>query len=170
MILFLEIAKNQEKNRITFSGKTTFQPSGGEDMSNQQLKHKHPFWSFPNFFDTESLLESVPKSIEHSGLGISEDKDFIIVEAALPGLSPEEIEVTFEKGVLWIKGEKKEEMEDKKRNYYRKASKSFSYHVDIPGEVDLSQDPVAEYKHGMMTVRFKKSEKHSARQIKVHVK
>ncbi|MBM3197947.1 MAG: Hsp20/alpha crystallin family protein [Chlamydiae bacterium] len=139
-------------------------------MSNQPMKHRHPFWALPSFFDTESLLEPASRSMEHSGLSLCEDKDHVIVEAALPGLSPNEIEITFEKGMLWIKGEKKEEEEDKKRNYYRKASRSFSYHIDVPGDLDMSQEPTAEYSNGMMTVRFKKSEKHTARQIKVRIK
>jgi len=34
----------------------------------------------------------------------------------------------------------------------------------------MNQDPTAEYANGMMIVRFKKSEKHAARSIKVNVR
>ena len=44
-----------------------------------------------------------------SGLSVSEDENHVFVEAALPGLKADEIEMTFDKGILWIKAEKKEE-------------------------------------------------------------
>src|SRR5271168_4598941 len=69
------------------------------------------------------------------GLQISEDEASVTVEAALPGLSENEVDVTFEKGTLLIRGEKKETEEDKKRKYYRRSSSSFMYHLTVPGNV-----------------------------------
>jgi HSP20 family protein len=92
---------------------------------------------------------------ESSNLTLSEDKNNFYVEAALPGLKPEEIEISLEKNVLWIKGQKKEEEKDKK--YYRKASSSFSYRVVIPVEIDEKKDIEATYKDGIMKVAFQKA-------------
>jgi HSP20 family protein len=43
-------------------------------------------------------------------MSVSEDKNHVYIEAHLPGLKTDDIELSFERGVLWIKGEKKEEV------------------------------------------------------------
>lgn len=92
-----------------------------------------------------------------SGLSVSEDEQNIYIEASVPGVKAEEIEMSYEKGVLWIKGEKKEETEDKKKKYYRKASSSFSYRVAVPENVDETKEPQAVCKNGLLKVTFAKS-------------
>lgn len=110
--------------------------------------------------DETSLNMSSP-----SGLSVSEDAKHIYVEASVPGIDPKDIEITFDKGVLWIKGESKQETKEKK--YYRRASNSFSYRVAVPGEIDLSQDPQAEARNGVMHVTFTKSPASQPRKITV---
>lgn len=127
------------------------------------------FWTFPSF-RFPSLWEEEEKEIISgipSGLSVSEDERNIYVEAAVPGIEPKDIEVTFDKGILWIKGEAKEE--EKKKKYYRKASRSFSYRVAVPGEIDLNAEPVATCKNGIMTVTFPKSAKAQPKKIAVKV-
>ena len=46
------------------------------------------------------------------------DKE-ILVKADLPGVDPKNVEITVENGVLMVRGEKKEEKEEKKKNYPR---------------------------------------------------
>lgn len=108
----------------------------------------------PSIFEDDELW-SLP-SPATSGLSISEDQNSVFIEAHLPGLQMENIEVTIDKGYLWIRGEKQESEEDKQKKFYRKASSSFSYHVAVPSNVDETQDPVAVYKNGVMKVTFKK--------------
>jgi len=125
------------------------------------------FWTFPAF-RFPSLWEEEEKELTAgvpSGLSVSEDEKNIYVEAALPGIDPKDIEVTFDKGILWIKGEAKEE--EKKKKYYRKASRSFSYRVAVPGEIDEKVEPEAKCKNGVMTVTFAKSPKTQPKRITV---
>lgn len=110
----------------------------------------------------------VPSS-SPSGLSISEDEKKVYVEAALPGIDPKNVEVTFHEGYVWIRGESKEEEKDKSRKYYREATRSFSYRVAVPGEVDMNADPVATYKHGVMSVAFTKSPKLQPKKIQIQV-
>ena len=105
-----------------------------------------------------------------TGLSLSEDNSHVYIEAHLPGLKIEDIEVTFEKGVLWIRGEKKEEEEDKKKKYYRKASNSFSYRVQLPDLVDDQKEPEATYKDGVMRVSFFKSQGGQPKKINIQPK
>lgn len=91
-----------------------------------------------------------------SGLSVSEDDKHIYVEAAVPGIEPDKVEVTYDKGVLWIRGEQEQKQEDKNRKFYRRASTSFSYRMAVPGDVDMSKEPKATCKNGIMKVVFDK--------------
>lgn len=104
---------------------------------------------------------------DHSGLSISEDKKNIYVEAALPGLKNEDVDVTLDKGVLWIKGEKKEEQQDKDKKYYRKATSSFSYRLALPNNIDETKEPKANLQNGVMTITFAKAPQSQAKKINI---
>ncbi len=128
-------------------------------------------WSFPSMRFPFSLFEENEEEgwlqdfSDPSGLSVYEDKDNVFVEAALPGMKTEEIEMTFEKGILWIKAEKKEEVEDKNKKFYRKATSNFSYRVAVPGDVDENRDPEAVYADGILMVVFSKSKKNEPKKI-----
>jgi HSP20 family protein len=131
------------------------------------------FWSFPSFpsiqfpsiWNEDDDWLTAPSS--PSGLSLSEDDGKIYIEAAVPGIDPKNIEMTYQDGYLWIRGEMKETEKDKNRKYYREASKSFSYRVAVPGDIDESIEPSANYKHGVMTVAFMKSPKTQPKKIQV---
>lgn len=100
-----------------------------------------------------------------SNISISEDDKYVYVQAGLPGVDPKDIEVTFDKGLVWIKGETKEE--EKSKKFYRKATSQFSYRVAVPGDIDPNKDPEASCKNGVMTVTFAKSPAHQPKKITV---
>ena len=103
----------------------------------------------------------------NSGVSISEDEKSVYVTASLPGVDPKDIEITHEDDYVWIRGEVSETEEDKKKKYLRRSLQSFSYRVAVPGEVDLTKDPEATSKHGVMTIRFTKSPKSQPKKIAV---
>jgi len=125
------------------------------------------FWRtpirFPSFWDDDDELALNTSS--PSSVSVSEDEKNIYVEAALPGVDPKDVEITFDKGMVWIKGETKEEEKGKK--YYRKATSSFSYRIAVPGELDQNKEPQATCKHGVMTVTFAKSAVKTPKKITV---
>jgi len=125
------------------------------------------FWRtpirFPSFWDDDDELSL--NSAASNGVSISEDEKNVYVEAALPGVNPKDVEVTFDKGMVWIKGETKEEEKEKK--YYRKAVNSFSYRIAVPGELDGQKEPEATCKNGVMTVSFAKSAVKTPKKIAV---
>ena len=124
-----------------------------------------PSIQMPSIWNDDDDWLTMPSS--PSGLSVSEDDKKIYIEAALPGIDPKNVEITTQDGYLWIRGETKEEEEDKGRKYYRKAAKSFSYRVAVPGDIDNSIDPTATYKHGIMTVAFMKSAKSQPKKVQV---
>ncbi len=127
-----------------------------------------PSMRMPSLWGDEDDWQTVPSV--SSGLSISEDDDSYYIGASLPGIDPEDVEITFQDGYLWIRGEAKEEEDDKKKKYYRQSSRSFSYRIAVPGEVDSSKEPEAVSKNGVMTVTFAKSPKTQPKKIQVRVK
>ena len=129
-------------------------------------------WSFPSLRFPFSLLDENQEEwlqdfSDPSGLSVSEDESNVYIEAALPGLKSDDIEMTFDKGILWIKGEKKEETQEKNRKYYRKSVGIFSYRVAVPGNVDESKHPEATFKQGVLKVTFSKTKKSEPKKIPV---
>jgi len=125
------------------------------------------FLSFPmaDFWEDDDAWMST--SSTPSGLSVHEDDKNVYVDAAVPGIDPEDVEVLFQDGYVWIRGEAKEEEKDKEHKYYRKAARSFSYRVAVPGEIDATKEPEASYRRGIMTVRFAKAPKAQPKKIAV---
>ena len=124
---------------------------------------------FPAFFTDEEEEKSACCSpfTTASDLSISEDESSVYVEAALPGLNQKEIDVTFHEGVLTIRGNKKEEEPDKKRKYYRKANRGYTYQLVVPGNIDEQKEPEAEFKNGIMTIIFAKQRREEPKKIQI---
>jgi HSP20 family protein len=121
-------------------------------------------WNFPlvNFPD-----DDFPTLTSPSGISISEDDHHVFVTAALPGVEENDIETTYNKGILWVKGETEEKEEDKKRKFYRRSTGSFSYRIAVPGEIDHSAEPEATFKNGVLTIKFSKSPSSQPKKITV---
>ena len=142
-------------------------------MSEEKKHLPRSFWSLPRSRIPFSLFESMDDDWDlhefsnPAGLSVFEDDDNVSVEAALPGIKNDEIDLSFDKGILWIKAEKKEETEDKKRKFYRKAMTVFSYRIAVPGDVDENKEPEAFCKHGVLRVIFSKARKGPSKKILV---
>ncbi len=121
------------------------------------LKKKFPTdnnWeNFPFHFD-DQLVSLASHS---SGLSVYEEGDNIMIEAALPGVKSEDIELSQNQGFILIEGEKKEGKA--KRKYYNQAAFSFSYRVPIPVKADMNEEPKALFKDGVMKITFMKRDK-----------
>jgi HSP20 family protein len=124
-----------------------------------------PSFRFPSLWEEEEEEKYLSLPNIPSGLTVSEDDKKVYIEAAVPGVDPDKIEVTFNKGVLWIKAEGEEEEKGKK--YYRKASRSFSYRVAVPGNIDEKAEPEAVCKNGIMKVTFAKTPEAKPKKITV---
>jgi HSP20 family protein len=126
------------------------------------------FWSTPSrlqsIFDEDDTWTNFLPS---SGLTISEDETHVYVEAALPGLEKNAIDVTYDKGVLWIRGSQNSEENDKNKKFYRKASQSYSYRISVPGNIDDTQETDTVYKNGVIRVTFKKVPENQPKKLNI---
>jgi HSP20 family protein len=81
------------------------------------------------------------------------------ITAELPGLDEKNIEVALADDVLTIKGEKSEEKEEKKKNYYRseRSFGSFQRSFELPESVDQGKIE-ASFQKGLLTITMPKTE------------
>jgi HSP20 family protein len=125
---------------------------------------------FNRFFDLDfpSMRSFFREDTWTPRMDVSESESAVTVKAELPGCEAENIDVRLEGRRLTIKGEKKDEKEDKEANLHRveRAYGFFSRSIDLPVEVD-AKDVAATYKKGVLTVVLKKTKSTAAKKIKV---
>jgi len=102
---------------------------------------------------------------------VTESEKEINVAAELPGIEEKDIDVTVSGNSLTIKGEKKEEKEDKGKDYYRmeRSYGSFSRTIPLPVEVETDHAS-ASYKKGILLIKIPKSAKAIEEKKKIPVK
>jgi HSP20 family protein len=124
----------------------------------------------------DSLVEGRPgRRVEEIGewlpsLDVSETKNDLLVKAELPGLDPKEIDISVANGILTIKGEKKQEKEEKEENYHlvERSYGSFVRSVQLPKDVQ-SDNISASFKNGILKITLPKSEEAKKKEIKIKV-
>ncbi len=90
---------------------------------------------------------------------VVETNDQIKVSAELPGLDDRDIEVSLDRGVLTISGEKSEEHKEERENYYRAERTYGSFRRSIPLPAEVNEDEVeAVFQNGVLTITLPKAE------------
>ena len=99
---------------------------------------------------------------------ILENKENLVLEAELPGLTRDDFELSFENNVLTLKGERKFEKKDESDNYHRveRAYGSFTRSFTLPSTV-TADGARAEFENGILTISLPKREETKARKIEV---
>jgi HSP20 family protein len=118
---------------------------------------------WPTVWDDE---EAYLAPVVDSNLDIYETENEVVARANIAGIPEDKVEITFDKGILWIRGEE-ESTEKEGKKYYRKATRSYSYKIAVPGNIDLKQEPEAEVKNGVLSVTFKKAEEAKPKKIAI---
>jgi HSP20 family protein len=92
----------------------------------------------------------------------------VVVKASLPGVKPEEVDITVSGDTLTIKGEHKEEQEVKQEDYFRKERYygAFSRSLILPVQVQ-SDKAEAVFEDGILTLTIPKVEEVKPKQIKI---
>lgn len=103
-------------------------------------------------------------------IDLSETNDKITVKAEIPGIDPKDIDISIQENTLFLKGEKREEKEEKGKNYYRVERQygSFSRSVVLPATVDTDK-VTAECKNGVLEITLQKKEEVKPKQISIKV-
>jgi HSP20 family protein len=101
---------------------------------------------------------------------VSETDEEFRVKAELPGLDEKDVEVNLEHDIVTIRGEKRQEQEEKKRNYhfsevsYGQFSRSFA----LPDGVDREKAK-AQFKKGILTLTLPKTEQAKTQRKRIEI-
>jgi HSP20 family protein len=101
-------------------------------------------------------------------LDVTSTKDALLVEAAMPGIKPEDVDITLENGTLTIRGENREERkEGEGENLVREIRRSSVYRsVSLPSGLEADK-ATASFEHGMLKLTIPKAEQVKPRQIRI---
>ncbi|MCL5024494.1 MAG: Hsp20/alpha crystallin family protein [Nitrospirae bacterium] len=158
------------RNLAPFGKKSV--PVQREDENPFALLRREMDTLFENYFRGFDLepFESRMGAFDPKVDVIENDKE-IKVSAELPGMDEKEIDISLQNGMLTIKGEKKEEKEDKRKDYYRMERSYGSFSRTIPLPVEVETDKVeAAFKKGVLSITLPKTAKALAETKKISVK
>jgi HSP20 family protein len=101
-------------------------------------------------------------------MNLVETENAYEVTVELPGIKPEEFNVEFKEGALWITGHRKEEKEEKGKTFHRveRHFGEFRRMIPLPGAVNEEKVEAA-FKEGLLTVTVPKAEIVKPRHIAV---
>jgi HSP20 family protein len=112
--------------------------------------------------------EGIGRGAWAPSVDIYENKDQIVLEAELPGMKQENFDLSVEKNVITLRGERKFEKTDETDNYHRveRSYGSFTRSFTLPQTVS-AEGATAEYNNGVLRVTLPKREETKARRIQV---
>ena len=119
----------------------------------------------------------LPRTGEESNLtpwapavDIFETEHELVVNADLPGVNPEDLDIRVENNIVTIRGERKFENKVNEENYLRveRAYGSFSRSFSLANSVN-SEAIKADYQNGVLTLSIPKREEAKPKQIKVNL-
>jgi HSP20 family protein len=131
-------------------------------------------WRLPtrrSIFDIEPLWRREAAWEAAPAVDIAESEKAYEITAELPGMDEKNIEVKVANGNLTIKGEKQEEKEEKKKDYYlhERHFGSFERSFALPEGVDADKIE-ANFKKGVLTVTLPKKPEAQKPAKKIEVK
>jgi HSP20 family protein len=101
-------------------------------------------------------------------LDVSETGDEYLVKASLPGIKPEDVDVTFSDNTLTIKGEMRQEEEKEESRYHLRERRygSFSRTLTLPRGIN-GDNIKASFDNGVLTLHLPKSEEVKPKKINI---
>lgn len=104
-------------------------------------------------------------------LDVKEDDKAYQVTADLPGLTEKDIDVSFQDGVLTVRGEKKVERDEKKDTWHlvERSSGSFARQLSLPVAIN-EEAIVARFEKGVLTIQLPKQPAEQAKTKKIEIK
>jgi HSP20 family protein len=101
---------------------------------------------------------------------VYEDEKKVVLKLEIPGIEEKDLDVSVEKNVLTVKGERKFDNEEKEENFHRIERRYGSFYraFTLPTTVD-TEDVDASYNAGVLKLELKKKPEAQPKQIKVNV-
>jgi HSP20 family protein len=104
-------------------------------------------------------------------LDISETDKEVTISVELPGLEPEDINISLDRNALTISGEKRVEREEKGERFYRVERSYGSFHRSIPLPDEVDEDKIdASFKRGVLKVKLPKTQAAQEKSRRIAIK
>ena len=102
---------------------------------------------------------------------LTETEDKLVLKAELPGIKPEEIQISVTEDSLNLKAETSEDVIEKAEGFQRieKSSRSFSRSIALPCRI-VSEEVKASYKDNVLSIELPKCKPQRARGVEIEVK
>jgi HSP20 family protein len=112
-----------------------------------------------------------PLGTEALAVDMYETDQEVVVKSSVPGIKPEDIDITITGDTLTIKGETKTEEKVERANYIRQERRygAFSRSVALPTAI-VAEKAKAEFENGVLTLTLPKAEEVKPKTIKVKAK
>lgn len=130
---------------------------------------------FDNFFsDFPLALRPSERGFAAAGFSprvdVSETDEEVKVSAELPGMDEKDITVEMDDAAITIRGEKKEEQEEKGKNWYTKEQSYGFFHriIPLPASVE-GEKAKAKFKKGILTITVPKKEEEKAKRKTIQI-
>jgi len=123
---------------------------------------------FDRFFEGWPFRALVDEGQWTPSVDVSESGKEVIVRAEIPGIDPKAIDVSVQGDILTLKGERKNEHEEKGEDFHRveRSYGAFSRLIRLPAEVDATKVK-ATYKDGVLKINLPKTKEAEAKKIQV---
>lgn len=130
--------------------------------------NREPFARLFENFLTEAQGEEVSNRNWVPPVDIQETEEGYRLQAELPGLTKEDIDITLENNVLRLSGERKFERDVKKENFHRveRTYGTFSRAFALPQQVN-AEGVQAGFENGVLTILVPKAEQAKPRKISI---
>lgn len=120
------------------------------------------------FGDSEETSGRAGLTAWRPRVDVEEDDKQYVVKADLPGVDAKDIEVSAVENTLVIRGQKKEEREEKKKNYRRLERFEGHFHREIPFALGIDPEKIqARSTNGVLTITIPKLTQAQPKKINV---
>jgi HSP20 family protein len=108
------------------------------------------------------------EAVESFSTGLTESGDMLVLSADLPGIKPEDIEISVTEDTLNLKAEIRENSIDQDKDFQRieKSSRSFSRSISLPCRI-IAEEVKATYKDNILRIELPKCKPKKARGVLV---
>jgi len=125
---------------------------------------------FDDFFGRPVTRTEWTEGVWSPTVDVSEDEDNVIIKAEMPGTKKEDVKISIQDNVLTLKGQKKQEKEEKDKNYHRveRSYGSFCRSFQLPTSVKTDKIK-ANYKDGVLNITLPKTEEVKPKEIPISI-
>lgn len=129
-----------------------------EENGKEELESKTPISQQEEFSDVEGEL----------AVDVYQTDDEIVIQSAIAGVKPEDLDITVERDTVTIRGERGSGITEHAKNYFHQECYwgMFSRQIILPEEVSPGEAE-ASMKNGILTLRLQKIERQKVKKVQV---